>query len=226
MPIQPAGLRRSWTPYPGSLCEVAPLAAFPATSPYPEEQALLASALPARRHESLAARALARQVLRRLGGAGQGIGRAASGAPCWPSGWTGSLSHGGGLAAALLGSAADWSALGVDIEPDAPLPEDAAALAFDALERQGLDRLPGGYARWSRAAFAAKECVHKCIHPLRGAWLEFDEIRVRFEPAKAAFHVEPLSSGAKAACTGLAAGALRFDQGYIIAALAIGRRAG
>lgn len=216
---------KAWQPFGNTLCLLAPLAALPQESPWPEEQVLHAAALPARRAESLAARALAREALRRLGADAAPIGRQPGGAPRWPAPWTGSLSHGGGMAAALLGPAAHWAALGVDIEPAAALPDDAAAMVLDAFERHEIVRLPGGYARWSRAVFAAKECVHKCVHPRHGTWLEFEEVRIRIDAASARFTVEPLGAAARAACAGLCEGTLLFTGDHVVAALAIGREA-
>lgn len=216
---------KAWQPFGNSLCLLAPLASLPQESPYAEEQALHARARPARRAESLAARALAREALQRLGATAAPIGREPGGAPRWPAQWTGSLSHGGGMAAALLGPASQWAALGVDIEPATELPDDAASLVLDAFERHQLARLPGGYARWSRAVFAAKECVHKCVHSLHGTWLEFEEVRIRFDAASARFTVEPLGAAAQAACAGLCEGALLFSGDHVVAALAIGRDA-
>jgi len=215
-----------WHPFAGCLCLVEPLAQLPLRSDYALEQSLYPRAPDARRQQAIAARELARRALAQLGGPMVAIGRGAQGAPEWPAGWTGSLAHSDTMAAALLGPARDYAALGIDLEPDAPLPEDASAIALDAVERRALAALPGGYARWSRAVFAAKECVHKCVHPLRGAWLEFDELRVHLDPQALTFTLEPLGASARAACAGIGAGALRYAEAHVVAALAIGRDAG
>ncbi|HEY1090987.1 MAG TPA: 4'-phosphopantetheinyl transferase superfamily protein, partial [Burkholderiaceae bacterium] len=99
----------------------------------------------------------------------------------------------------------------------------AAALVLDAADLQALAALPGGYARWSRTVFLAKECVHKCVHPLRGAWLEFDEVRICLDAERGRFRVEALSARARAACAGCEEGVLKFTGDHVLAALAIGR---
>lgn len=212
-----------WTPFPGSLCLAAPLQDLPRLSPYVQEHALHPRATEQRRQQSWAARALARAALRQLGGPEVAIGHDAGGAAQWPAGWTGSLSHADGMAAALVAPSSCFAALGIDIEPHQPLPEDAAALVLDASERRALAQLPGGYARWSRAVFAAKECVHKCVHPWRGAWLEFEEVRIHLDPAADRFSIEPLGAAAQAACAGIGGGVLLFAGDHVLAALAAER---
>lgn len=180
----------------------------------PDEAAVMPAA-------SCHARNLARRAIARRGGAAGNIPRRTNGAPLWPPGWVGSLSHDAGHAAALVGRAEDFRALGVDIEPDEPLPADAATLVIGAREAAALAALPGGYARWSRALFGAKECVHKCVNPLSGAWLEFDEVEVHIDAGREAFRVEALSTSAKRAIVGITEGRIRRMGGCIVTALAV-----
>ncbi|MFT4263930.1 MAG: 4'-phosphopantetheinyl transferase superfamily protein, partial [Nocardioides sp.] len=99
-----------------------------------------------------------------------------------------------------------WRALGLDLEPDLPLPPDAAAVALTDRERGGVDPADG------RLVFAAKECVHKAIHPLTGIWLEFDEVEIALDltgdpsaPAngEGAWTPRPLSDQARRALAGV-----------------------
>jgi 4'-phosphopantetheinyl transferase EntD len=214
-----------WRPFAGALCLLAPLAALPGHSAYAEEAVLAGIVNTRRRHQAFAVRALARQALQRLGAPAAGIARAHNGAPVWPEGWTGSLAHDARCAVALVGRSRDFRALGVDVEPAEPLPEDAASIALDAVERAALERLDGGFARWSRAAFGAKECVHKCINPLTGAWLEFDEVSLEFDDLRHRFVASPVSAKAATAARGLGgrfgSGAVWFAGGEVVAALGV-----
>lgn len=171
------------------------------------EPAQSAIAHPLRRRQSIAARELARVALRERGGEAVAIGRHAKGWPLWPAGWTGSLAHDAEHAVALIAPSALYAGLGVDVEPLLALPPDAAGLVIGAAERAQIAGLPGGDARWGRALFGAKECVHKLLNPLTGAFLEFDDVQIVFEDAGApadqpslpSFRVMPLSAAASAA---------------------------
>jgi 4'-phosphopantetheinyl transferase EntD len=183
---------------------------------------------PGRRIQFIAGRTCARQALQRLDVPPTIIGRAESGAPLWPPSWVGSIAHCKGCAVAVAGPAARWLGFGIDVEPAEPLPEDAASIALTADERRQLEAMPDGYARWSRALFCAKECVHKLLNPLSGAWLEFDEVSIElpiaFDRPTIAFQVRPLSAQARAACDGLQLrGQLAFSRGYRVALLAAAR---
>lgn len=216
----------SWTPEPGLLCLCAPIVAItgPAAA---SEQALFAAMAPGRQRQSAAVRALARQALQQLGGPLAAIGRGAVGEPLFPAGWVGSLSHTAAHCAALVAAARPGLYLGVDLEEGGALPEDAATLVLNRAEAEMLRQLPGGYPRWSRAVFAAKECVHKCVHPATGTFLEFDEVTVRLDAAAGRFEARPRSSAARAALDGVVQGYLRADAAggaCVLAALVLRRR--
>ena len=132
-----------------------------------------------RRTQFLAGRALAAAALDALGASSMEVARAEDGAPLWPPGMVGSIAHDAHHAAVMAAHAPHWLALGVDVEPDQPLPDDAATLILTDDERAALNALtPGQPLRHARLWFGAKECVHKALHPLRGAWLEFSEVRI------------------------------------------------
>ncbi len=131
-----------------------------------------------RRSAFLAGRAVAALALRGLGSGGV-VSRDQDGAPCWPPGCIGSIAHDAERAVAVAGAATYWSAVGVDVEPDAPLPADAASVVLLPQDRASLIRTFGADAEaHSRLVFAAKESVHKALHPRCGIWLEFDEVTI------------------------------------------------
>lgn len=149
---------------------------------------------------SLAARRLARQGFAQLGLEDVDLPPHPQGWPVVPSDRCVSLSHSPAYAAAAVALRSAWSAIGVDTEPVEPLPEDVAGLVVSATERAVITGLPGGWVRWSRALFGAKECVHKLVHPRTGIFLEFDEVDVRLQP-DGAIVVQALSEQARRALT-------------------------
>jgi 4'-phosphopantetheinyl transferase EntD len=129
----------------------------------------------ARRRASGAARRAAREALAALGGdANASLARAPGRYPLWPQGFVGSLAHDEALAVALVAPAVRLAAVGVDVEPAAPLPDDVAEIALSAAERRAV----AGDLVLGRAIFAAKEAVYKAINPLDGTPLEYEDIEV------------------------------------------------
>ncbi|MEU6576574.1 4'-phosphopantetheinyl transferase superfamily protein [Streptomyces sp. NPDC046805] len=144
---------------------------------YPEEEALMARAVPKRRREFSAVRACARRAMEKLGVAPQPIVPGESGAPRWPAGLVGSMTHCDGYCAAALARATDLASLGIDAEPDGPLPPDVGSYVFLPTESARLRRLAEEHpaVHWDRLLFSAKESVYKAWFPLTGKWLDFAE---------------------------------------------------
>jgi 4'-phosphopantetheinyl transferase EntD len=127
--------------------------------------------------QSGAARAVARELLSRLGHGGAAILKSPSGAPVWPEGVVGSLAHDDRVALAAVARARDFAGLGIDIEPDEDLPAEMVDLVATPAERSRYDR---NFLR-GRALFVAKEAVFKAVHPLDGVFLDFQDIEVDVE---------------------------------------------
>jgi 4'-phosphopantetheinyl transferase EntD len=138
-----------------------------------EARSITATLMPARR-ASGAARIVARELLSRLGVPCAAIPKSPSGQPLWPAGVTGSLAHDDTIAAAAVARLRDISALGIDVEPAAPLPPDVLSLVARPEELAGLPGQPCA----GRIVFAAKEAVYKALHPLDGVPLEYEDIHV------------------------------------------------
>ena len=142
-----------------------------------QEQALVEKSVQKRQREFALGRACARNALQKLGHGGAVIGRAANGAPLWPQGITGSITHTRDYAAAVVGEARHFSGIGVDAERVGGVTPDLWPRLFDDAERDHLMGL--GEADRGRVAtllFSAKEACYK-------AWggegpLAFREIRV------------------------------------------------
>jgi 4'-phosphopantetheinyl transferase EntD len=144
---------------------------------YPEEAEVVARAVPKRRREFALVRACARRAMDKLGVPPHPLVPGERGAPTWPSGLAGSMTHCDGYCAAALVRAADLASLGIDAEPHQPLPDgvlDAVSLPAEQTRLRHLAaRHPG--IHWDRLLFSAKESVYKAWFPLTGRWLEFTE---------------------------------------------------
>lgn len=130
------------------------------------EQAIAAGMGSARRTEFCSARALAHHALASLGlTAPQGIGQAGTGAPLWPQGVSGSITHSGDrMAVAVTGTPGIF--IGIDLEPVGAVPADIAVSVTapgelaDAHSRSGL---PLNSPLLHTLLYVAKESTFKAL---------------------------------------------------------------
>ena len=163
----------------------------------PEEEVYVARATAERRATFAAARWCAREALARLGHPPVPILVGDRGAPLWPDGVTGSLTHTAGYRAAAVARTTDVRSLGIDAEPHAPLPDGVGAFVASPGERQHLDDLGDAYpaVHWDRLLFCAKESTYKAWFPLAQSWLGFQDAVVTFDPDATSFTVSILVPG-------------------------------
>jgi 4'-phosphopantetheinyl transferase EntD len=147
---------------------------------FPVEEALIATAVDKRRREVTTARHLARSALATLGFAPAPIPRGERGAPVWPAGVVGSMTHTAGYRCAVVAHDRDVHSIGVDAEEHAPVPDGVLDAVSDADERRELARLAAVApdVHWDRLLFSAKESVYKTWFPLTRRWLDFAEAAV------------------------------------------------
>jgi 4'-phosphopantetheinyl transferase EntD len=156
---------------------------------FPDEQRVIARAIERRRREYATVRAYARACLGRLGCPPVPILPGPGGAPAWPAGVRGSMTHCEGYAAAAVGLAPPIYAIGIDAEPDAPLPEgvlEAVATPAELALLAGIADLEDGPC-WDRLLFSAKETVYKAWCPVVGTWLDPQETEIVFHPGRSTF---------------------------------------
>jgi 4'-phosphopantetheinyl transferase EntD len=139
----------------------------------------------------------------------------------------GSITHCTGYRAAAVGPAADVLAIGLDAEPDEPLPDGVLGVVSLAAERErlaGLARSAPG-PNWDRMLFCAKEAVYKSWFPLTGRWLGFDGAEITLDPAAGTFTARLLVPGAAADGRELTAFAGRWlaRRGLIVTAICVPR---
>jgi 4'-phosphopantetheinyl transferase EntD len=148
---------------------------------YPEEAELVAKAVEKRRREFGTVRQCARTALARLGVAPGPILPGPKREPVWPDGIVGSMTHCDGYRAAVVARRGSVVAIGVDAEPNAPLPDGVGDSVLLPEERDTVAELAGRHPEvaWDRLVFSAKESVYKAWFPLTRRWLDFDECVVR-----------------------------------------------
>jgi 4'-phosphopantetheinyl transferase EntD len=150
----------------------------------PEEEAAVRGAGPTRRRDFVLGRTCAHRALERLGLERQPVLRGEGGAPIWPDGVVGTVSHCGGVAAAAVARSGDVAALGLDLEAAVPLSAELRTYVCGPreLERaQPLGSPPVG--DWEKLIFSAKESVFKCHFPVGGRFLEFSDIEIEVASA-------------------------------------------
>jgi 4'-phosphopantetheinyl transferase EntD len=170
---------------------------LPGTVLFEEEEAVIAKAVAKRRLEFTTARACARAALARLGLPAVPILPGAGGAPQWPAGVVGSITHCAGYRACAVARSSDVLAIGLDAEPNDKLPGRVLNVVSLAPERARIAELtaaePG--VCWDRLLFSAKESVYKAWFPLTGRWLGFEEAHVDFIPDGRTFRARLLVAG-------------------------------
>ncbi|WP_406280483.1 4'-phosphopantetheinyl transferase [Embleya sp. NBC_00896] len=156
---------------------------------FPAEEALIAKAVDKRRREFTTVRRCARRALGRLGVPPVPLLPGERGAPGWPPGVVGSMTHCTGYRAAVVADADRVLTLGIDAEPALPLPEGVLEAVASETERKRLLDLAADRPDipWDRLLFSAKESVYKAWFPLTTRWLDFAEADVDFDPAAGTF---------------------------------------
>src|SRR5690606_27289410 len=89
---------------------------------HPAEEPLIAKSVEKRRRDFIGARHCARQALAQLGEPPAAIGKGERGAPVWPRGIVGSLTHCDGFRGAALAHKLRYRSIGIDAEPHETLP--------------------------------------------------------------------------------------------------------
>ncbi|TCK24510.1 4'-phosphopantetheinyl transferase family protein [Pseudonocardia endophytica] len=161
------------------------------------ERDLVARAVESRRSEVATVRHLARRALGRIGQAPVPIPVNRRGAPRWPDGVVGSMTHCAGYRAAAVAQACATASLGVDAETDAALSDGVLDTVTLPSERSRIARLAARHpdVHWDRLWFSAKESVFKAWYPLTGLELDFDEADISVDPSDGRFSARLLVPG-------------------------------
>jgi 4'-phosphopantetheinyl transferase EntD len=142
-----------------------------------------------RRREFTTARACARAALAKLGIPPAPIVPGLRGAPQWPPGVVGSITHCAGYRASAVALDRDIVTIGLDAEPHDTLPDGVLRAVASPAEQARLTELATAspHLCWDRMLFCAKETVYKAWFPLTGRWLGFEDATVDFDPVNSTF---------------------------------------
>jgi 4'-phosphopantetheinyl transferase EntD len=178
---------------------------------FAEEEAVVARAVDKRRNEFTTGRACARAALFALGLAPVPIPSGPRGAPQWPAGVVGSITHCAGYRASAVAHQRDTVSIGIDAEPNAPVPDGVLDMISLPEERRWIAELsersaesghdnPGGDGEtrpvsWDRLLFSAKESVYKAWFPLTELWLDFHQASITVAATSVATNGRTFISG-------------------------------
>jgi 4'-phosphopantetheinyl transferase EntD len=172
---------------------------LPGEAPFPGEEDLIANAVEGRRREFITARRCARRALADLGHPPAPIRSGPRREARWPAGVAGSITHCPGYRAAAVVRLADLAGVGIDAEPNGPLPDGVEPSVTLPDERAQLRALAAEApeVHWARLLFSAKESVYKAWFPLTGRWLGFEEATLDIDAAAGTFHARVLIDGTR-----------------------------
>lgn len=145
---------------------------------HPAEDIYVARSAPKRRRDFALGRACARAALTGLRHGEAAIAKGDNGAPVWPAGIAGSITHTQDYAAALVGESSRFAGIGIDAERSGGVTRDLWPRLFSEAEQKML----GTHSDPLLAAtllFSAKEASYKAW-ALKGA-LAFREIEITLE---------------------------------------------
>ncbi|MEO6700867.1 MAG: 4'-phosphopantetheinyl transferase superfamily protein [Jatrophihabitantaceae bacterium] len=192
---------------------------------YPEERELIANAVAKRQEEFATVRSCARRAMRQLDIAPVPVLPGERGAPGWPAGVVGSMTHCAGYRAAVLASDRLAVSIGVDAEPHEPLPAGVIDLVALPAERDQLAELSGSRPRshWDRLLFSMKESVYKAWFPLTRRWLDFQQAQLQIDPIGQRFQARLLVTGPQVHGAELSVfeGRYLIQDGFVLSAIVI-----
>ncbi|MDT0209959.1 4-phosphopantetheinyl transferase [Curtobacterium sp. BRD11] len=151
-----------------------------------DERVAIARAVPSRRAEFRTGRLLARRALTAIGAPVTTLPVGRSGAPRWPDGAVGTITHCPGLRACAVARRDDHAGIGIDATPARPLPPGVLRRIADVTD----DRVARGLAALRRTGvespdsvlLAATEAVAKARSAAHDGWFGIDGAHVELRP--------------------------------------------
>ena len=151
---------------------------------FPQVRSYLERAVEGRRAEFATVRFCARRALGGLGLDRPVMVPGPHREPSWPDGVVGAMTHCEGYRAAAVAWARDADAIGIDAEPNGPLPSGVLGMVASCEEQEhvrGLRQKRPGLA-FDRLLFSIKESVYKAWFPRERSWLGFEDAEVGIDP--------------------------------------------
>lgn len=139
-----------------------------------------------RQLQHLAGRECAIAALREIEVSAVRIPTESSGAPLWPPGVVGSISHHEMCCCAVVARNCTVAGLGIDVIFDDDIQPDLWPFVLTAREASRLSSLSRDKAALvAGIIFAAKEAYYKCVFPLSAHWLDFADVEIAVDLHKA-----------------------------------------
>ena len=163
---------------------------------FDEESQVIARAVDKRRREFTTVRHCARNALAKIGVSAAPLLPGERGAPGWPEGVAGSMTHCLGYRAAVVGRQETVLTVGIDAEPHDALPDGVLEAVTLPAERGRITELSTSDSslHWDRILFSAKESVYKAWFPVAREWLGFEDTELTIS-RDGAFHAQLLKRG-------------------------------
>ncbi len=144
------------------------------------EARFVSRAVSRRRHEFASGRSLARDALRAFGHSSALIPSDKFGAPLWPTGIVGSITHTANYVAVAACHDTVMGGLGIDAEQQGRV---HPGLLTEIATAQELACADPAIQNIGDLLFSAKESVYKCIWPVSGLEVGFLDLQIHFEQA-------------------------------------------
>lgn len=157
---------------------------------WPEERHALGQVVAGRWWDWVMGRRCAREALTELGVDPSPILSGSKREPLWPAEVVGAITHTRGFAAAAVARSHETAGIGLDAEPDEPLPDGVLRRIASEAEQRWIVECQSsviGVAHPDRLVFSAKESVYKVWYPIARAWLGFDDAHIDFDVAERRF---------------------------------------
>lgn len=198
----------------------------PESAMFALEAAAIANAVAARRREFGTVRHCARKALQQIGVPPVPVLPDVDGAPRWPAGVVGSMTHCAGYRAAAVARSRELLSVGIDAEPHAAMPGAMLEVVLRHEERARLRALADAHPElhWDRIVFCVKEAVYKAWFPLTRAWLDFADVSATVDP-QGSFSARLLVRGPRVAGDELNGFSGRWvvGRGLVLAATSVSR---
>ncbi len=165
---------------------------------YPTERTFIQAAHNRRQYEFIAGRLGARAALEGFGITNFPILIGNGGAPCWPQGIVGSISHTKTNCGICIARRSSVRGLGLDIEDVVPMDSTMLRQILTEIEYNWLMSQPSfQHIRLACTLFSAKECYYKCQYPITRSWLNFHDITVSLNIRASCFSINVLNKDSK-----------------------------
>lgn len=164
---------------------------------FAEEAELVARSVPGRRSEFTTVRMCARRAMAELGVEPAPLLPGLHGAPRWPGGVVGTMTHCAGYRAGAVALRRHVTAIGIDAEPAHSLNPGVLETIAGPGEQIHLRRLRLTHPQtaWDRLLFSAKEAVYKACFPATSVRLGFFDASVTFDASGGTFQARIRAPG-------------------------------